>query len=184
MSILSNYDRILDFVYNNPGSHVRKIKKELGLSIGTIQYQLNKLENDGKIVSIQDHFYKFYFPIGVFQEREKEILQILNHPSLRNIILFIIEKKNPSKNEIANYLDISYSSVNWHLERLIAYNMIIEKKDGKSIRYSMNNNYNNYNNNVHGIIKLLQNYYRPIWNIWANRLAEMFILLSDNDDNK
>lgn len=89
---------------------------------------MNKLENDGKIISIQDRFYKFYFPIGVFQEHEKEILQILNHPSLRNIILFIIEKKNPSKNEIANYLDISYSSVNWHLERLIAYNMIIEKK--------------------------------------------------------
>ena len=89
---------------------------------------MNKLERDGKIVSIQNCFYKFYFPIGIFQEREKEILQILNHESLRNIILFIIEKKNPSKNEIANHLDVSYSSVNWHLERLIAYNMIIEKK--------------------------------------------------------
>ena len=94
MSILNNYDRVLHFIHNNPGSHFRKIKKELGLSIGTIQYQLNKLENEGKIVSIQDHFYKFYFPIGVFQEREKEILQILNHPSLRNIILFIREKKS------------------------------------------------------------------------------------------
>jgi predicted transcriptional regulator len=177
MSFLTNYDRVLEFIYNNPGSHFRKIKKELGLSIGTIQYQLNKLENDGKIVSIQNRFYKFYFPIGVFQEREKEILQILNHPSLRNIILFIIEKKNPSKNEIASYLDISYSSVNWHLERLIAYNMIIEKKDGKSIRYSMNNNFNN----IQEIVKLLKTHYKNIWDNWANRLAEIFLLLSDED---
>lgn len=177
MSFLTNYDRVLEFIYNNPGSHFRKIKKELGLSIGTIQYQLNKLENDGKIVSIQNRFYKFYFPIGVFQEREKEILQILNHPSLRNIILFIIEKKNPSKNEIANHLDISYSSVNWHLERLIAYNMIIEKKDGKSIRYSMNNNFNN----IQEIVKLLKTHYKNIWDNWANRLAEIFLLLSDED---
>jgi predicted transcriptional regulator len=177
MSFSTNYDRVLEFIYNNPGSHFRKVKKELGLSIGTIQYQLNKLENDGKIVSIQNRFYKFYFPIGVFQEREKEILQILNHPSLRNIILFIIEKKNPSKNEIANHLNISYSSVNWHLERLIAYNMIIEKKDGKSIRYSMNNNFNN----IQEIVKLLKTHYKNIWDNWANRLAEIFLLLSDED---
>ena len=179
MSLLTNYDRILHFIHNNPGSHFRKIKNELGLSIGTIQYQLTKLEKDGKIISLQHHFYKFYFPIGVFQEREKEILQVLNHPSLRNIILYIIEKKNPSKNEIANYLNVSYSSVNWHLERLIAYNMIIEKKDGKSLRYSMDNTCGN----VHGVIKLLQNHYRTIWNSWANKLAEIFILLSDNDDD-
>lgn len=177
MSFLTNYDRVLEFIYNNPGSHFRKIKKELGLSIGTIQYQLNKLENDGKIVSIQNRFYKFYFPIGVFQEREKEILQILNHPSLRDIILFIIEKKNPIKNEIANHLDISYSSVNWHLERLIAYNMIIKKKDGKSIRYSMNNNFNN----IQEIVRLLKTHYKNIWDNWANRLAEIFLLLSDED---
>lgn len=179
MSLLSNYDRILRFIHNNPGSHFRKIKNELSLSVGTIQYQLNKLEKDGKILSIQKNFYKFYFPIGVFPEREKEILQILNHHSLRKIILFILEKKNPSKNDIVNYLNISYSSVNWHLERLIAYNMIIEKKDGKSVRYSMNNKCDN----VRGVIKLLRNHYRTIWDSWANKLAEIFILLSDNNDD-
>ena len=176
---LNNYDKILHYIHNNPGSHFRKIKNELGLSIGTIQYQLNKLEKDGRILSTQNNVYKFYFPIGIFQENEREILQVLNHTSLRKIILFIIEKKNPSKNEIVNYLNISYSSVNWHLERLIAYKMIIEKKNGKSSRYSMNNKCNNINR----VIKLLQNHHKTIWDSWANRLAEMFILLSDNNDN-
>jgi predicted transcriptional regulator len=181
MSLINNYDKILRYIHNNPGSHFRKIKNELGLSVGTIQYQLNKLEKDGKIHSIQNNFYKFYFPVGLFQEHEREILQVLNHTSLRKILLFIIEKKNPTKNEIVSYLNISYSSINWHLERLIAYKMIIEKKDGKSTRYSINNKYDN----VHKIIKLLQNHYRSIWDSWANRLAEMFILLSDtNDDGK
>ena len=84
MSFLPNYNRVFEFIYNNPGSHFRKIKKELDLSIGTIQYQLNKLEKDGKIISIHHRFYKFYFPNGVFQEHEKEILQVLNNASLRN----------------------------------------------------------------------------------------------------
>ncbi|MDF2736623.1 MAG: hypothetical protein K0S93_479, partial [Nitrososphaeraceae archaeon] len=42
MSFLTNYNRDFEFIYDNPGSHFRKIKKELNLSIGTIQYQLNK----------------------------------------------------------------------------------------------------------------------------------------------
>lgn len=180
MSLLTNYDRVFEFIYANPGSHFRKIKKELGLSIGTIQYQLNKLEKDGKIISIYNHFYKFYFPIGIFQEREKEILQILNHSSLCNILLFIIEKKNPSKNDIVNYLNISYSSVNWHMERLIDYDMVTEKKDGKYIRYSINKNFNN----VDKLNKLLKNHYKNIWNSWANRLGELFILLSDDEEDK
>jgi len=155
MSLITNYERILHYIHNNPGSHFRKIKNELGLSIGTIQYQLNKLEKDGKILSIQNNFYKFYFPCGIFQEHEREILQVLNHTSLRKILLFIIEKKNLSKNEIVNHLNISYSSVNWHIERLIAYKMIIEKKDGKSTRYSVNNECDNINE----VIKLLQKHY-------------------------
>ena len=179
MSSFTNYDRVLEFIQNNPGSHFRKIKKELGLSVGTIQYQLKKLEDNGKIISLENYFYKFYFPIGVFQERQKELLQVLNHESLRTILFYIIEKQNPSKNEIANYLNVSYSSVNWHLERLISYNMIIEKKDGKSIRYSLNTNFNN----TRELVNLLKTHYKSIWNNWANRLAEMFLLLSNDDDD-
>src|SRR5919106_349739 len=126
MSFLTNYNRVFEFVYNNPGSHFRKIKKELDLSNGTIQYQLNKLEKDGKIVSIHHRFYKFYFPNGVFQEHE-----------------------------IANFLNISYSSVTWHLEQLISYHMIIENRNGKFIRYSMNDDIKY----IPAIIKLLKNHY-------------------------
>jgi predicted transcriptional regulator len=180
MSLLTNYDRVFEYVYANPGSHFRKIKKELDLSIGTIQYQLNKLEKDGKVVSIQHRFYKFYFPNGVFQEYEKEILQVLNNESLRNVLLLIIEKKNPSKHEMTEFLNISYSSVNWHLEQLMSYHMIVENRDGKVIRYSMNENVNY----VPEIIKLLKNHYKNIWNSWANRLAEVFLLLSNEEDRK
>ncbi|HEX7142097.1 MAG TPA: winged helix-turn-helix transcriptional regulator [Nitrososphaeraceae archaeon] len=180
MSLLTNYDRVFEFIYNNPGSHFRKIKKELDLSIGTIQYQVNKLEKDGKIVSIRHRFYKFYFPNGVFQEHEKEILQVLNNASLRNVLLLIIERKNPSKHEITKFLNISYSSVNWHLEQLMSYDMILENRDGKVVRYSMNNNVNY----VPEIIKLLKSHYKSIWNSWANRLAEIFLLLSVDEDRK
>ncbi len=173
-----NSSRVLDFVKNHPGCHFRGIKKELGFSMGTIQYQLNKLEKDGKIISLRKGFYKFYYPYGIFQEHEKELLQILSHNSLRNLLLYIIEKKNPTKGEIASHLNISYSATNWHIERLISYGVITEKKDGKFIRYSVNNS--EYSN-IPEIIRLLKNYYKGVWDRWANSLAEIFLLLSDED---
>jgi predicted transcriptional regulator len=121
--------------------------------------------------------YKFYFPNGIFQQHEKEILQILNHKTIREVFLYILEKKNPTKSEIVNHLNISYSSVSWHIERLIAYNMIIEKRDGKFLRYSLNNNFNN----ISEIIKLLKNHYSGIWKSWSNRLAEVFLILSNEN---
>ena len=45
------YDAIRDFIQRNPGSHLRRIKKELNISMGTVQYQLNRLEKNGIITS-------------------------------------------------------------------------------------------------------------------------------------
>ena len=41
--------KILDFIIENPSSHLRKIKNNLGFSMGTIQYHLTMLEKEGKI---------------------------------------------------------------------------------------------------------------------------------------
>ena len=52
------YDAIRDFIQRNPGSHLRRIKKELNISMGTVQYQLNRLENNGIITSSKRAFYR------------------------------------------------------------------------------------------------------------------------------
>ena len=44
MIIGSNYDKTLNYISSNPGCHLRQIQRELDVSIGTVQYQLNKLE--------------------------------------------------------------------------------------------------------------------------------------------
>jgi len=44
MNNLDNKERIYAFVKNNPGAHLRRISKELGIALGDIQYQLKQLE--------------------------------------------------------------------------------------------------------------------------------------------
>jgi len=37
-------DKLLCFIQDNPGCHLRPIKRAMNVSIGTVQYQLDKLE--------------------------------------------------------------------------------------------------------------------------------------------
>lgn len=173
----NNNDKFYQYIFIHPGCYFRKIKRELGFSVGTTQYQLNKLEKEGKIVSYSNGFYKSYFANGVFEEEEKKILQILNQKSLREILLFIIENKNPTKQDIVKKFEISYSTTTWYLEKLIDSDLILEKKTGKFSIYFVNHNVKT----IPITVQLLKKYYSNIWNTWANRLAEFFLLLSKEE---
>jgi len=146
------------------------------MSMGTIQYHLNLLEKQGKISSERKNLHKHYFPIGLFEQNEKDILKILNQETARDILLIILEKK-PTQTDIVNIMQISAASVNWHIKRLIELGLILEQKDGKLKRYTLGVDTKN-------IISLMKNYHPNIWSIWSNRLAEMFLSLSKEENEK
>jgi len=75
--------RILYFIQNNPGCHLRKIKEMMHISMGTAQYQLDRLEKIRIITSTRIDLNKHYFTIRIFQDHEKEILQILSQETAR-----------------------------------------------------------------------------------------------------
>ena len=174
-----NSNRILLHIKENPGCYLRQIKNDLNLSMGSIQYHLNKLENGGKITSQRSGLHKHYFPIGVFNDNEKEIVRFLTLETSREIIMFITEQGNPTQTDIVKKIDISSSSINWHLKRMLNSKLIEEIKDGKFKRYVLNSEVSSTY-----IGKLLKNYYPSIWDKWSNRLAEMFLNLSSIDDTK
>jgi predicted transcriptional regulator len=142
--------------------------------MGTIQYHLNLLEKNGRISSERKNLYKHYFPIGLFEQNEKDILKILNQETAREILMIILEKK-PTQTDIANIIQISSASVNWHIKRLIDFGLILEQKDGKFKRYTLGVDSKN-------IVSLMKNYHPNIWSIWSNRLAEMFLSLSKEEN--
>ena len=169
-----NAQTILQFIQKNPGCHLREIKRVLDMSMGTIQYHLNLLEKEGKIISEKQHLYKNYFSAGMFKQNEKNILNILKIETLRDIIMFIIEKTNPTQSEIVEKLDLSAASVSWSLSRLIESGMIGERKDGKFKRYHMLEDPKN-------VVALMKNYHPNMWTNWSTRLAEMFLTFSKED---
>jgi predicted transcriptional regulator len=63
-------EKLLLFIQGNPGCHLRRIRTIMGVSMGTVQYQLDKLEKMGKVTSSRRGLYKYYFPAGLFNENE------------------------------------------------------------------------------------------------------------------
>ena len=165
-------DKVLYFIQDNPGCHLRRIKRAMNVSMGTVQYQLDKLEKMGRITSSRRGLYKYYFAAGLFKENEKDILEVLTHETARRILMFIIEQKSPTQTDIVNSVKISARSISWHVGRLVALKIITEIKDGKYKRYQLQENDAKY------ILTLLKSYYPSIWDKWSMRLVEMFLSLS------
>jgi predicted transcriptional regulator len=170
-------ERILHFVQNNPGCHLRKVKEMIGISQGTVQYHTDRLEKMGRITSTRSGLYKHYFPVGVFENNEKEILQVLSQETARRILMFIVEEQAPTQTDIANNIEISASSVNWHIRRLIEFRLVKEIKEGKYKRYQLEDR----KVSSKYITALMRNYYPAVWEKWSDRLIEIFLSMSRSD---
>lgn len=167
--------QILRFIEENPSCHLRKIKKELDLAMGTVQYHLDRLEKAGRITSQKQGLHKHYFLVGAFEENEKQLLEVLSNETAREILMFIIEQKYPSQSEISKHIAISSPSVSWQIKRLQDYGVIEEIREGKFKRYKLHGDSKQF-------VALLKNYYPGIWNRWSSRLAEIFLSLSQGAD--
>jgi predicted transcriptional regulator len=170
-------ERILHFVQNNPGCHLRKVKEMISISQGTVQYHTDRLEKMGRITSTRSGLYKHYFPVGVFENNEKEILQVLSQETARRILMFIVEEQAPTQTDIANNIEISASSVNWHIRRLIEFRLVKEIKEGKYKRYQLEDR----KVSSKYITALMRNYYPAVWEKWSDRLIEIFLSMSRSD---
>jgi predicted transcriptional regulator len=170
-----NIDKVLIFIQQNPGCHFRLIKRQLGISVGTVQYHVNRLEKAMLICSSKLGFFKCYFPAEIFQDFDKEILQILIQERTREILLLILEKQTPTQSDIVNKIGISPASVNWHVQRLISAKVIREIRDGRFKRYQVLED--PYNSRRKRILTLMKNCYPSIWDKWSNRLTKLILAI-------
>jgi predicted transcriptional regulator len=84
--------------------------------------------------------------------------------------------KNPTQTDIVNKIGISAPSVNWHVKRLIAYNIIDEFREGKYKRYMLHDE----SVDSQHILELVKNHRSNIWNKWTNRMVDTLLSFSND----
>lgn len=169
-----NAKRILQFIREHPACHLRQVRKELGISMGTVQYHLSLLERSRAVVSNRHGLFKHYFPAGIFQDNEKNLLEVLSQETARDILMFIIERGSPTQSDIVARIGVSAPSVSWHVRRLAERKVITEVREGKYKRVQLRGD-------PKSLVSLMRSYYPSLWDRWSNRLAEIFLSLSPGE---
>jgi predicted transcriptional regulator len=170
-TIESNKDRIYQYIADNPGCHLRKISRDIGLAMGDTQHHLRTLEKTDLIKSRRIGVFRRYYTASIYGERLESLLAILGQEVPRDIILYLIENPGASQGEIAHYKDFSAPTINWHMSRLMGMGLVRSRKQGKFVNYYIEGN-------VKDITNILKTYYPSIWTKLSNRLVNLFLDLS------
>ncbi len=171
-----NRKRIYEYIQNNPGTHLRKISKEMRLAMGNTQYHLYALENAGQIRSRRIYLYRHYYPLTIHKQDEI-VIAFLRKETSRDILIYLLENPGATQNDIANFKNFSVPTISWHMSRLVEARIVTSRKEGKFMSYYIRQDLGN-------IIDLLKIHHPSIWNKLADRLAELVLELSSRIDEE
>lgn len=165
--------QILSYIENNPGAHLRKISRELGLAMGNTQYHLQMLEKAGRIKTRRATLYRHYYPAAIMDELHEFILAFLRQETSRDILIHLLERPSgATQTEIIAFKRLSAPTISWHMSRLVESGVVTSSKEGRAVRYAIKKELRDE------ITKLLKAYHPTVWNNLAGRLAELFFELS------
>ena len=167
-------DIIFDFVKAHPGTHLRKIGRELNLGNGDLQYHLFVLEKQGKVSTVRVGLYKLVFPSGVFGEKETAILSALSTESQREILMHLIKNPTLSQSQIARLIGLTPATISWHMKRLAELGIVEQTKSGRKVSYHVLGNNDE-------IQKFILSYHSGFWERLSNKLTNIVLDLSTNE---
>lgn len=166
---------IYEYITKNPGAHLRKIKRDLGIGMGNLQYHLYALEKLGMVKTRRQGLYKFVFPAGIFGEKQTIVLGALSLETEREILLRLAEKGALTQGELVKLVGVSSATMTWHMKRLVENEIVERKRIGKEVSYNILGERDE-------ILKFIENYQPVFWQKWSSRLADTVISLGGNED--
>lgn len=126
--------RVLDHIRQNPGSHMRKLQRDLSMALGTLEYHLYQLERSGLLVIRQLGRYKCYYSNDM-DRRDKDLLYYLRQEMPRRIALEAADQPGITFAELAARMPIRPSTLSFHLRKLIAAGVLVAESAGRGKAY-------------------------------------------------
>lgn len=127
--------RIFDFLRERPGVHLRKMQRELGMALGTLEYHLYRLERAGFVAVRRLGRFKAYYPEGMVDLRDKDLLYFLRQDMPRRIAIATVSRPGISFQELAASVPISPSTLSFHLQKLTKAGIVHADKVGREKVY-------------------------------------------------
>ncbi len=158
---------ILREIQLNPGIHMRELQRRLKMPTGTLTYNLQVLEKEGKIYSRVEGGYRRYYALTLKRESERKIIAVLRLRTPRRILAYLLVNPGASQKEISEYLNISAGTLSYHMKKLVSMNIVEERKEGQIKKYWIKDEYT--------VKNLLINYRETFLDKIADSLINMLL---------
>lgn len=122
-----------------PGIHLRALSATTGTPMGTLRYHLGILHQNHKVAVLQeDGRLMYYENSGTYTLTQQRLLKHLMNPTTRQILCEVLRQPGMSRKEVAEIVGISGPAVHWHMKKLEEDGFMMEEREGRTTRYSLN----------------------------------------------
>lgn len=163
--ISENRKMILDYIQENPGSHVRLISRELGMKMGTLRHHLRSLEKQNKITSRKERNLKTYFLAGTLGVEDKDVSSLFQQKRFKDIVMSVIQTPGSNHKTLSERIGLNPSSLSKYMRVLEERNIVYHEKTENEKRY--------YIVDRERIIRLLKTYRKSFWDQYVDNALEL-----------
>lgn len=164
---LENRRLIFEYISSHPGTHQRKISRDLDMYYSTLRYHLDYLEEKGLIVSQTEDNLKIYFPSGKLSAEEKKLTTLLQQKRFRDIILVLIDDVGPTSSQIADRLKVKPTTISKYMNILEERGVLYYEKTGREKRY--------YIKDEKSVIELLLTYKKSFLDSFVDNVLVLYL---------
>lgn len=122
---------IHEHVHARPGVHFNALVRDLDFAPGQVQYHVHRLLDGEHLIQTRLYGRTHYFPTE-FDEWERDVLALFRRETTRGILLYLLEHDPAAPATVADELDVTRSTLEWHLEHLQEQEIIEKRYDDRN----------------------------------------------------
>ena len=130
--------KLFTLISECPGIHFRDAQRRTESATGNLTYHLDYLVKAGLLTAVRDGKYLRYYAFTERSIEEKRILELARRKTDRHILLLLLQNETNTNEELSKILNLSRSTISWHIKKLVETNILCVKADGRKLFYSVN----------------------------------------------
>jgi predicted transcriptional regulator len=124
-------------IYQLPGIHFRELQRKMKIGTGHLLFHIGHLKKMGLIRTSQDGQYLRFYSNGEIDNQDKRIIEISRQKNISKILSMLVKQGTIQYSDLVNELNLSLSTVSWHLKKLIDNNIIVKYTRGRKSYYAL-----------------------------------------------
>jgi DNA-binding transcriptional ArsR family regulator len=124
--------RIVRFVQESPGLHMRELAARLEMPVSTLEYHCYQLVKHGQLVTRESAGFKAFYPGEGMDRRDKDILYLVRHEAPRKICSHLLLNPGATPKDLREVIGVTGPTLSFHLKKLRTAGIVREQPEGRT----------------------------------------------------